>query len=102
MAAPLQTDDRVIGLIYVHSSHPLRQFMPDALDLLRVMANVAAIRVERERMVEVEHARRRMAEVLQQAAEIQHLSLPTSIPTVRGLELTRHYVACRTVEGPLL
>jgi sigma-B regulation protein RsbU (phosphoserine phosphatase) len=81
MAAPLQTDDRVIGLIYVDSSHPMREFTPDALDLLTVMANVAAIRIERERMVEVEHARRRMTEELQQAAEIQHLSLPISIPT---------------------
>jgi sigma-B regulation protein RsbU (phosphoserine phosphatase) len=99
MAAPLQTDDRVIGLIYVDSSHSVREFTPDALDLLTVMANVAAIRIERERMVEVEHARRRMAEELQQAAEIQHLSLPTSIPTVRGLELARHYAACRTVGG---
>jgi sigma-B regulation protein RsbU (phosphoserine phosphatase) len=99
MAAPLQTDDRVIGLIYVDSSYAVREFTPDGLDLLTAMANVAAIRIERERMVEIEHGRRRMAEELQQAAEIQRLSLPTSIPTVDGLELARHYVACKTVGG---
>jgi hypothetical protein len=58
MAAPLQTDDRVIDLIYVDSSHPVSESTPDALDLLTAMANVAAIRIERERMIEVEHARR--------------------------------------------
>ncbi len=46
-------------------------FQGDDLNLLTVMANVAAIRIERERLAELEHARRRMASELEQAAEIQ-------------------------------
>ncbi len=99
MAVPLQTDDRVIGLIYIDSSHLLREFTRDDLDLLTAMANVAAIRIERERMVEIEHARRRLADELNQAAEIQRGFLPTSAPVVEGLELAGYNVSCRTVGG---
>ncbi|HEX2520913.1 MAG TPA: FHA domain-containing protein, partial [Terriglobia bacterium] len=87
MAAPLQTDDRVIGLIYVDTSHWLREFTGDDLNLLTAMANVAAIRIERERLAELEHARRRLAADLEQAAEIQRQFLPTEVPKVKGLEL---------------
>jgi signal transduction histidine kinase len=48
MAVPLQTDERVIGLIYVDSLRPQRAFTSDELNLLTVMANVAGIRIERE------------------------------------------------------
>jgi phosphoserine phosphatase RsbU/P len=99
MAAPLQTDDRVIGLIYVDTSHWGREFTGDDLNLLTVMANVAAIRIERERLAELEHARRRLAADLEQAAEIQRQFLPTEVPKVKGLELAGFNASCRTVGG---
>ncbi|HEX5432251.1 MAG TPA: FHA domain-containing protein, partial [Bryobacteraceae bacterium] len=46
IAVPLQTNDRVIGLIYVDSPHLIREFTTEDLNLLTVMANVAAIRIE--------------------------------------------------------
>ena len=56
MAAPLQSDDRVLGLIYVDNGVILRPFSQDDLDLLTVMANVAAIRIENARLAEVEQS----------------------------------------------
>jgi GAF domain-containing protein len=99
MAVPLQTDNQVIGLIYVDTSHWLREFSGDDLNLLTVMANVAAIRIERERLAELEHARRRMASELEQAAEIQQQFLPACAPQVPGLELRWFNASCRTVGG---
>lgn len=99
MAVPLQTDNQVIGLIYVDTSHWLREFSGDDLNLLTVMANVAAIRIERERLAELEHARRRLASELEQAAEIQRQFLPASAPEVPGLELAGFNASCRTVGG---
>jgi len=99
MAVPLQTDDQVIGLIYVDTSHWLREFSGDDLNLLTVMANVAAIRIERERLAELEHVRRRMASELEQAAEIQRQFLPARAPLVSGLELAGFNASCRTVGG---
>ena len=46
MAVPLQTRDKIIGIIYVDSPSLLREFTKDDLNLLTVMANVAAIRIE--------------------------------------------------------
>lgn len=99
IAVPLQTDERVIGLIYVDTAHWLREFSSDDLDLLTVMANVAAIRIERERLAELEHTRRRLASELEQAAEIQKQFLPQRVPGVPGLGIAGFNASCRTVGG---
>jgi GAF domain-containing protein len=54
IAVPLQANDRVIGLIYVDTPHLLREFSRDDLNLLTVMASVAAIRIERSRQSGIE------------------------------------------------
>ena len=99
LAAPLQTDDRVIGLIYLDSPHFVHEFTKDDLNLLTVMANVAAIRIEHTRLAEVEQAERILAKELEQAAEIQRRLLPTSAPSIPGIELAGYNAPCRTVGG---
>ena len=99
MAAPLQTDDRVIGLIYVDAPLPGHEFTSDDLNMLTVMANVAAIRIERERLVEVEQLERVHARELEQAAEIQARLLPASAPGIPGLDIAGFNAPCRTVGG---
>jgi sigma-B regulation protein RsbU (phosphoserine phosphatase) len=99
MAVPLQTQDRIIGLIYVDSPGLIREFTRDDLSLLTVMANVAAIRIEHARFAEMEQARQIMARELDQAAEIQRSFLPAVAPQVEGLDLAGHNAACRTVGG---
>src|SRR3954468_11158756 len=71
MAVPLQTKDRIIGLIYVDSPFVLREFTKDDLSLLTVMANVAGIKIEHARLAEVEEGERIMKRDLSQAADIQ-------------------------------
>src|SRR5580698_8311908 len=99
MAVPLQTREKIIGLIYVDSPSLTREFTKDDLNLLTVMANVAAIRIEQTRFAEVEQARQLMARDLEQAAEIQQGFLPAVAPSVRGLEVAGHNAPCRTVGG---
>lgn len=99
MAVPLQTDEQAIGLLYVDSQNFLRRFGQDDLNLLTVMANVAAIRIERERLALIEQAQRVQAAELQQAAEIQHRHLPVSAPDWKGLEIAARHAACRGVGG---
>jgi phosphoserine phosphatase RsbU/P len=99
LAVPLQTDDRVIGLIYLDSPHFVHEFTKDDLNLLTVMANVAAIRIEHTRLAEVEQTERMFAKELEQAAEIQRSLLPTCAPQVAGLDLAGYNAACRTVGG---
>ena len=99
MVVPLQTDERVTGLLYLDSMFRLRPWTADDLNLLTVMANVAAIRVERERLQHAEEARRIMAAELSQAAEIQRRFLPGEAPIVDGLDLGGYNIPTRAVGG---
>src|SRR5262249_10461841 len=53
LAVPLQTEDRVIGLIYLDSRDLIREFTKEDLNLLTVMGNIAAIRIEHARLAEL-------------------------------------------------
>jgi serine phosphatase RsbU (regulator of sigma subunit)/pSer/pThr/pTyr-binding forkhead associated (FHA) protein len=99
MAAPLQTKERIIGLIYVDSPFILREFTKDDLSLLTLMANVAAFRIENARLTEIEQAERIMKRDLAQAADIQTNMLPDKAPQIPGADLAGFNAACRTVGG---
>jgi phosphoserine phosphatase RsbU/P len=99
IAVPLQTNDRVIGLIYLDSPHLIREFTREDLNLLTVMANVAAIRIEHARLSEIEETERLMAKEMEQAAHIQKGLLPSKAPTAAGLDIAGNTTACRTVGG---
>lgn len=92
MAVPLQTEDEVIGLIYVDSRLFIRQFTENDLNLLTILANVAAIRIEQERLrvLEIDNA---------QAAGIQRGILPPGPPEIGGLDVAGHNEACHSVGG---
>ncbi|MEQ1885144.1 MAG: SpoIIE family protein phosphatase [Bryobacteraceae bacterium] len=99
IAVPLQTNDRVIGLIYVDSPDLIREFTREDLGLLTVLANVAAIRIEHARLSEVEEMERAMSKELEQAAHIQAGLLPSKAPEVNGMEIFGRTSSCRTVGG---
>jgi serine phosphatase RsbU (regulator of sigma subunit) len=80
LAAPLQTEDRVIGLIYLDSPHLIHEFTEEDLSVLTVMANIAAIRIEQARLIEVEQAEKLHAKELEHAALIQRSILPAIFP----------------------
>jgi serine phosphatase RsbU (regulator of sigma subunit) len=92
MAVPLQTEDRVIGLIYVDSRLWMREFSADDLNLLTFLGNVAAIRIEQERLAQLEREN-------QQAAEIQRRILPERAPLLAGIDLAGFNQPCHTVGG---
>ncbi len=64
-----------------------------------MLANVAAIRIERERLAEVERREQRRTVDLEQAAEIQRGILPRGHPMIDGIDLAGHNAPCRTVGG---
>jgi phosphoserine phosphatase RsbU/P len=98
IAVPLQTNDRVIGLIYVDSPDAIREFTVEDLNLLTVMANIAAIRIEHARLNEIEETERAMAKEMQQAALIQQ-QLLGSAPAVDGMDIGAKTVASRACGG---
>lgn len=99
MAVPLQTDERVIGLLYVDSVRLITPFTQESLSLLTVMANVVAVRLEQERMALIAEQERFHAMEIEQAAEIQRSHLPAAPPLVTGFEIAGHQSPSRTVGG---
>jgi sigma-B regulation protein RsbU (phosphoserine phosphatase) len=99
LAVPLQTDEQVIGFIYLDSPRLLREFTAGELNLATVMANIAAIRIEHARLIEAEKARLLMSRELERAAEIQRRLLPAKPPDVASLDLAGYNAPCRTVGG---
>jgi len=99
MSVPLQTEDQVIGLVYVDSRSFVHEFTPDDLNLLTVLANVAAIRIEHELLQQLREQEERRTQDLKQAAEIQRGILPRGAPRVAGVDLAGHNAASRTVGG---
>ena len=80
LAVPLQTESRVIGLIYLDSNYLVHEFTTDDLNMLTVMANIAAIRIENTRLAEVERAEMLHAKEMEHAALIQRSMLPSQFP----------------------
>jgi serine phosphatase RsbU (regulator of sigma subunit) len=99
IAVPLQTNDKVIGFIYVDSPDFMRPFTYDDLTMLTVMANIAAVRIEHARLADEEKEKEKLAEELRRAAEIQSNLLPRSAPEVPGLDFYGFSLPCRSVGG---
>ena len=99
MAVPLQTKDRIIGLIYVDSPFILREFTKDDLSLLTIMANLAAFRIVSALLAEAEEAERIMRRDLSQAADIQNADAARPGAECAGADLAGFNAACRTVGG---
>jgi len=99
MAVPLQTKDRIIGLLYLDSPFVLREFTKDDLNLLTIMANQAAFRIVSALLTEAEEAEKLIRRDLSQAADIQKGMLPDQAPIVAGVDLAGYNAACRTVGG---
>lgn len=99
LAVPLQTDERVIGLIYADNAAAVQPFSQGDLELLTVMANVAAIRIEHARLAQVEQEERLMQLDMQQASDIQRNLLPSGAPDVPGYQIAGFNMPCRAVGG---
>jgi sigma-B regulation protein RsbU (phosphoserine phosphatase) len=104
LAAPLQTDDRVIGLIYLDSLRVVREFTKDDLNLLTVMANIAAVRIEQARLAAMEQAEKLREKELEHAALIQRSILPSVFPPFphrTDFQIHAEMICAREVGGDL-
>jgi serine phosphatase RsbU (regulator of sigma subunit) len=99
LAVPLQTDEQVIGLLYLDSPRHALEFTPEDLNVVTVLANIAAIRIEHARLMEQVQARKLLAAELERAAEIQRRLLPSAPPEVAGFDIAGYNTACYTVGG---
>jgi len=104
LAVPLQTNNGVIGLIYLDSPFLIREFTKDDLSVLTVMSNIAAVRIETARLAELEQIEKLRAQEMQHAAMIQRSILPGNFPPFpdrREFQLHAAMTPARGVGGDL-
>jgi sigma-B regulation protein RsbU (phosphoserine phosphatase) len=95
---PLVVDGQSTGVLAIHMRET-RQFRNDEIRFLQLMANQAAIALEKARLHEDEIRRQRQDEELLLGQEIQLSLLPKSCPTPEGWDFCDIYQAARQVGG---
>ena len=99
LAAPLENEGEVVGLIYVDCRVGHRSFEEADLRLLTSLANVAAAKIQNARLMEENAEKRQMDREFALAREIQQRLLPEEPPPLPGYELHGSNVASRQVSG---
>ena len=99
MCVPLWNSREVIGLVYVDSRIRSNSFTPADLRLLSNLANIAAVKIENNRLFEETLAVRGLQRDLELAAQIQRNLMPRLCPPVAGFDIAGANLPCRTVGG---
>lgn len=95
---PLIIDDRAIGTLVIDTRYP-RHFEPSEIRFLQLMANQAAIAIDRTRLRMEELERQRLEEELAVGRQIQMSMLPPSCPEFPGWDLATVYQPAKQVGG---
>lgn len=95
---PLVADSQSIGVLMVDTRQP-HEFNEDEIRFLSLMANQAAMGIEKARLHEAELKQQRMEEELAVGRQIQLTLLPESPPVVPGWEFAALYQPARLVGG---
>lgn len=99
MCVPLWNSREVIGLVYADSRLRSNSFTPADLRILSNLANVAAVKIENNRLFEKTLAIRALERDLELAAAIQRNLMPRSCPPVGQYDIVGTNLPCRTVGG---
>jgi sigma-B regulation protein RsbU (phosphoserine phosphatase) len=100
MAVPLFDNRQVLGLVYVDSQDLSVAFTSAQLEVLTLLANMAAVKITNARLLEAEQVRLRLAHELATAAQIQRGLLPRA-PRVEGWQIEAWLETCHEVGGDL-
>ncbi len=95
---PLVANGESIGTLVIDSRQP-RQFSEVEVRLLRLMANQAALAIEKARLHRAELQRQRIEEELSVGRSIQRSMLPPTTPQLPGWQFATHFEAAREVGG---
>lgn len=97
---PLIAEGHSIGALVINTREP-RQFTEDEIRFVRLLANQAAITIEKARLHREALKQQRLVQELSVAQQIQLSLLPKSAPTVPGWEFAAAYRPARMVGGDI-
>lgn len=100
MVVPLLDGERVLGVLYVDTTDARVRYTDEHLEILTVLANMAAVKISNARLLEHEAARQRMTQELATATRIQR-SLLVEPPRLPGVSCVARIETCLEVGGDL-
>lgn len=95
---PLIATGKSIGVIVVNQRDP-RIFQSDEVRLLRLLANQAAMAIEKSRLIQEEMKKQRLDDELAFGKQIQLSMLPEKLPDYAGWQFSAIYRAAEQVGG---
>ncbi len=100
MAVPLFDNERVLGVLYADSVDPTIEFGREQLEVLTLLANMAAVKITNSRLLDAEQRSQRIAHELATATSIQRALLPEP-PPLPGWTIDARLETCYEVGGDL-
>jgi sigma-B regulation protein RsbU (phosphoserine phosphatase) len=99
VCVPLWNNEKIMGVIYLDRIYRPEPFSEEDLELLTLIANIAAIKIEecRKRIIAIEAERIRKQ--LELAAQIQRNLLPAESPAFEGFDIAGYNIPTYQVGG---
>lgn len=101
MAAPLEHEGEVMGMIYLDGRPYRGAFTREELRLVASLAHVAAAKILQSRLIEEVQKKKILERELVLARQIQQRLLPEEAPVVEGFQVLGTNTASRQVSGDL-
>ncbi len=99
VCVPLWNNKEIIGIIYSDRISLLKPFSEEDLRLLTLLANLAAVKIENSKVIELSIEKEKMQKELALAAQIQKDFLPKETPEFTGFDIVGHLIQCYQVGG---
>lgn len=99
ICVPLWNNREVIGLIYIDNLIARRQFTQSDLRLIALIANMAAVKIENELLIQQKLDMKRLEEQLSVAAQIQRRFLPQASPSLPDYNIFGFNRSCYEIGG---
>lgn len=99
ICVPLWNNREVIGLIYIDNLIARRTFTQSDLRLVALIANMAAVKIENELLIQQKLEMKRLEEQLSVASQIQRRFLPQSNPEFANYQIYGLNRSCYEIGG---